>query len=98
MAQNRVVVLNEARLGKECEWQLCLQWCRYEFKDNTEQMGYRYIWRRPNGHQQGARGQARIPSLARMMELMSMAIKEGWGHHMAEYEFNGIDDNDDDEE
>mgnify|MGYP000874523291 CR=1 FL=1 len=83
MVQARIVVLNETKVGEPGDWNLCLQWCRYEYGDGTESMGYRYIWRRPNGHLQGARGQARIPSLGTMMELMSVAIREGWGHHIA---------------
>ena len=54
MAQGRVVVLNEVRVGKENEWQLCFQYCRYEYgdKDNSEDNGYRFIWRRPDGTMQ----------------------------------------------
>jgi hypothetical protein len=45
-------------------WRLCLQWGRYQYDDKTEpQAGYRFIWRRPDGSLQPARGQARIPSL-----------------------------------
>ena len=56
MAQGRVVVLNEVRVGKENEWQLCFQYCRYEYgdKDNSEDNGYRFIWRRPDGTMQAA--------------------------------------------
>lgn len=92
MAQARVVVLNEARIGEPDTWNLCLQWCRYEYSDGTEEHGYRYIWRRPNGHLQGARGQARIPSFAHMMELMGIAIREGWGHNIAVGDGHETDD------
>jgi hypothetical protein len=49
-----------------------------------EQLGYRFIWRRPNGDLQGARGQARIPSLADIQELTAIALREGWGHHLSD--------------
>ena len=84
MAQGRVVVLNEIRKGNPGEWQLCFQRCRYEYGDGTEEEGYRFIWRRPNGNMQGARGQARIPSIADIMELTAGAIRAGWGHYLAD--------------
>ena len=83
MAQARVVILNEAKKWNPGEWILCFQWCRYEYGDGTEERGYRFIWRRPDsGNLQGARGQARIPSIADIMELTAKAIRGGWGHHV----------------
>lgn len=41
--------------------------------------GYRFIWRRPDGSLQPARGQARIPSIAVIDELIRNARNEGWG-------------------
>lgn len=84
MAQSRVVVLNEVCKGEQGEWVLCFQFCRYEYGNGTEQNGYRFIWRRPNGNLQGARGQARIPSVADMLELTSKAMAEGWGNHICD--------------
>jgi len=83
MAQSRVVVINETKLGKPDEWNLCFQYCRYEYgdEDNTEENGYRFIWRRPDGSLQGARGQARIPSISDIQYLTGKALSEGWGHH-----------------
>lgn len=81
MAQARVVVLNEVKKGNEGDWILCFQYCRYEYGNNVEENGYRFIWRRPNGNLQAARGQARIPSIADILELTGMAIRAGWGHH-----------------
>jgi hypothetical protein len=81
MAQARVVVLNEVKTGEANEWNLCFQYCRYEYGDGTEENGYRFIWRRPNGNLQGARGQARIPSVSDILSLTSKALSEGWGHH-----------------
>ena len=43
MAQARVVVLNEARKGMAGEWNLCFQYCRYEYGDGNEQDGSRFI-------------------------------------------------------
>lgn len=70
----------EVRLGKPNDWQLCFQWCEYiyENEDDERQMGYRFIWRRPNGSLQAARGQARIPSLADMNKLLKLAEEAGW--------------------
>lgn len=84
MAQSRVKVLHEVpKLHNIDNWTLCFQHVRYEYADETEQEGYRFIWRRPNGNMQGARGQARIPSIAKLLELTSMAMADGWGN------FNG---------
>lgn len=85
MAQGRVVILNEVKIGNPGEPNLCFQYCRFEYGDanNTEENGYRFIWRRPDGSLQGARGQARIPSLADIQNLTGKALREGWGHHIA---------------
>lgn len=86
MAQTRVVVLNEVKLGKPGEWNLCFQYCRYEYgdKERSKQNGYRFIWRKPDGSLQGARGQARIPSLSDIQYLIDKALTEGWGHYNGE--------------
>ena len=47
--------------------------------DDETQFGYRYIWTRPDGALQVARGQARIPSLAVCKALMDKATAEGLG-------------------
>jgi hypothetical protein len=77
----RVAVLNEAILGREDDWRLCFQRCRYMFNDGSVQDGFRFIWRRPDGSLQAARGQARIPSLQDARSLMDKAEKAGWGHY-----------------
>jgi hypothetical protein len=82
MAQTRVVILNETKKGNPGEWRLCFQYCRYEYEDGTEENGYRFIWQRPDGTLQAARGQARIPSVADILLLVSEAIKGGWGNHI----------------
>jgi len=92
MAQARVVIIHEVMKGKEGEWRLCFQYCRYEYGDGTEENGYRFIWRRQNGNLQGARGQARIPSVADMLELTAAAIRAGWGHHLSDEFVGGKDE------
>lgn len=89
VSQARVVILNEVKKGEADEWSLCFQWCRYEYADGTEEQGYRFIWRRPNGNLQGARGQARIPSIADILELTSQAIRSGWGHYLSQEDGHG---------
>lgn len=77
----RVQVIHEAPTIDEekGDWSLHLQWCLYVYEDGTSEHGYRYIWRRPDGSLQPARGQARIPSIAEMEKLIRRAKKEGWG-------------------
>lgn len=82
MGQARVVIINEVKQIQTNGWALCLQWARYEYDDNTEEMGYRFIWRKPDGTLQAARGQARIPSITNILELIKMAIHEGFGHYL----------------
>jgi hypothetical protein len=76
--QCRVQVLEECSKNMNGRWQLCLQWARYIYDNGDMQLGYRFIWRRPDGSLQAARGQARIPSFADMQELMAKALKAGW--------------------
>jgi hypothetical protein len=75
----RVHVLKETTNDAAGDWQLWFQWCRYELDDGT-QYGYRFIWRKPDGALQAARGQARIPSTEVGKALMDTAIAEGWGN------------------
>lgn len=62
-------------------WNLCFQYCTYNYDDGSKEDGYRFIWKRPNGHLQAARGQARIPSIKIMEALMAAAQANGWGGH-----------------
>lgn len=83
--QCNVVVLEEVSLGNPVDWRLCLQWCRYVYSNEDPQLGYRFIWRWPSsGKLQGARGQARIPSIEVMSRLIAMAVDAGWGHKVAD--------------
>lgn len=74
----RVYPLKETTNDAPGDWQLWFQWCRYELDDGT-QYGYRFIWRRPDGGLQAARGQARLPSIETAKALMNKARAEGWG-------------------
>lgn len=60
------------------DWTLCFQWCKYIYDEGYYEYGYRFIWRRPDKSLQPARGQARIPSLSNIEELMKLAKQEGW--------------------
>jgi hypothetical protein len=81
----RVAILrdgaDEVALDKDGGWKLCFQRCRYMYSNGESEDGYRFIWRRPDGSLQGARGQARIPSLKDARLLMAEAEKAGWGHY-----------------
>ena len=71
------VRLNDASLPPD--WDLCFQWVTYDYDNgDPSQDGYRFIWRRPNGHLQAARGQARIPSGADLLLLLAKATTAGW--------------------
>lgn len=74
----KVIILKEVKIEVEDGWNLCFQWCKYKYDDGKSQNGYRFIWRRPDGSLQAARGQARIPSFAQMNELIEMAAIAGW--------------------
>lgn len=63
---------------KAGEWTLCFQKVNYHFEDGSSKKGFRFIWRRPNGKLQAARGQARIESYEQMMSLIESARKQGF--------------------
>ncbi len=72
-------IQDEVMLGKPGNWRLCFQWVSYHYEDETpSQTGYRFIWRKPNGQLQGARGQARIPSFTMLSRLIAKAAQAGW--------------------
>jgi len=73
-----IEILREVCAGNEGDWRLCFQWARYHYEDDDPQMGYRFIWRRPDGSLQAARGQARIPSASEMFDLIGQASAAGW--------------------
>jgi hypothetical protein len=74
----RVKILNEVKEdANQGEWTLCFQHVHY--MDQNNRVGYRFIWRRPDGSLQAARGQARLPSIDRAKKLMDKACADGWG-------------------
>lgn len=62
------------------EWTLCFQRVTYHYDDPNDdpEDGYRFIWRRPDGSLQAARGQARILSLRAMNDLIKQATEDGF--------------------
>lgn len=82
----RVQIINEVQKDKPQpdHWILCLQWCRYLYDDGNMEQGFRFIWRRPNGSLQPARGQARITSLKDAEKLIEMARNKGWGDNVGD--------------
>lgn len=80
MAEAKVRVHDNVEWPEQgSQWRLCFQRVTYEYKDGSRpQNGYRFIWRRPNGKLQAARGQARIPSPRVLRGLLDMATNEGW--------------------
>lgn len=75
--QTRVQVLDE--VSEPGPWSLCFQWCRYLYGEGGMEYGYRFIWRKPDGRLQPARGQARIPSVEVLYRLVDAARAAGWG-------------------
>jgi hypothetical protein len=76
----RVQVLNDVFYEEENGgWQLHFQHVRFVYDDGSLKGGYRFIWKRPDGTLQAARGQARIPSFKIAQDLMKKAAKAGWG-------------------
>jgi hypothetical protein len=82
-SQTNVSVREQVWLGEAGEWRLGLQWCLYVHPQAEPEEGYRFIWQRPEGSLQAARGQARLPSLAVVGRLVAMAEAAGWGDKLA---------------
>jgi len=78
--QARVVVVESVSKKFENGWALHFQWCIYKYSNATEQRGYRFIWTRPDGTLQAARGQARLPNMELIVYLTEEAKKRGWGY------------------
>ena len=73
-----VKILNEVPTNRIKAWQLCFQECRYYYATGGDEEGFRFIWRRPDGSLQPARGQARIPSKQDLEDLLNQAAQKGW--------------------
>ena len=63
---------------KHGEWNLCFQKVTYHYDDGSTQDGCRFIWRRPDGSLQAARGQARIETYEQMKGLIEQAKQAGF--------------------
>ena len=59
-------------------WTLCFQRGTWHLDDGITEEGYRFIYRRPDGTLQAARGQARIPNAAILQRLTEKAKEAGW--------------------
>lgn len=79
MNKNFVEILCEVPKPSETmgDWTLHFQKVVYYFEDGHTEEGFRFIWRRPDGSLQAARGQARIPGRKELLELIALAEKEG---------------------
>lgn len=73
-----VQVLNETPSESYDGWRLFFQKCVYHYDDGKIENGYRFIWRRPNGNLQAARGQARLPDKNVIESLLQQAKNEKW--------------------
>jgi hypothetical protein len=50
------------------------------YGDGATDYGYRFIWKDPQGRHQAHRGQARIPSVSILKELLRQAEVMGWSN------------------
>ncbi len=74
-----VEVLNEAKEhDNPNQWCLCFQECMYNYSPGCSEKGFRFIWRYTDGKLQPARGQARIPTVGTIFDLLFLAIEAGW--------------------
>ncbi|MCS6109038.1 hypothetical protein DWV12_17195 [Clostridium botulinum] len=73
-----VVILNEVFISFPSDWKLTFQKVVYMYSDGNSEDGFRFIWRRPDGHLQAARGQARIPQRQDLEKLTKKAEDAGW--------------------
>ena len=73
-----VEIHDEVKNGDEGDWILCFQNCTYHYDNGSTEGGFRFIWRRPDGSLQAARGQARIPDADILYGLLDAAKEKGW--------------------
>jgi len=75
----------KSKNAQQGDWVLYFQFGEYRYskaekaKGFSDTHGYRFIWRTSDGKLQASRGQARIPSIAEALALISEARKDGWG-------------------
>jgi len=77
MKANVKIIKEVPEIIKDKEWHLYFQKCEWNYEDGGKDTGYRFIWRKPDGKLQPARGQARIPSKEEMMQLIYLAETAG---------------------
>ena len=65
------------RTPQEDDWTRHFQKVIYHYEDGQSEKGFRFIWRRPDGSLQAARGQARIPGRKELEDLVALAEQEG---------------------
>lgn len=78
MSNANVDINEEVKAKSQSGWVLAFQYCTYNYDDGSTQNGYRFIWYRPDGTLQAARGQARIPSMRSALMLIGEAVRKGW--------------------
>ena len=77
MVRDVIEIIHEVNTETSENWNLCFQWVRYHYADKSDsKMGYRFIWRRPDGSIQ--RGNSRIPSASHIFLLLKLATEDGW--------------------
>lgn len=74
----KVKIHDEVQETRPSGWVICFQRCTYIHDDRDPEQGFRFIWRRPDGSLQAARGQARIPDAATLQRLTQAASRAGW--------------------
>lgn len=78
MAHVEIIAEVPERAPQERGWTLHFQKVVYYLDNGDVDEGFRFIWRRPNGTLQAARGQARIPSLQELESLVALAKSAGF--------------------
>jgi len=76
----RVHIIDSIDKKFDSGWTISFQWCLYDYEDGNTDKGFRFIWKRPDGTLQAARGQARIPDVETINELLEEAKKQGWAY------------------
>ena len=77
----RVHVINSTEKKYEGGFSLALEYCLYQYDKEAgggSDLGFRFIWKKPEGQRLAHRGQARIPSKKDSDSLWKQATKEGW--------------------
>jgi len=78
MSQCRVTAVKSIEKKRSSGYTLCFQWCVYNYSDGNKETGYRFIWKDPEGRLKTSRGQARIPSIDIIIEMIQEAKDKKW--------------------